>query len=77
MERKADTPARKSRREDEERNKDERKQKNKVWGTSIDRQYASEIDAFLLRHNLTKVELIVAGYQTLLDHYGPKELNKD
>ena len=77
MERKADTPARKSRRKYEERNKDERKQKNKVWGTSIDRQYASEIDACLLRHNLTKVELIVAGYQTLLDHYGPKELNKD
>ena len=77
MERKADTPARKSRRKYVERNKDERKQKNKVWGTSIDRQYASEIDAFLLRHNLTKVELIVAGYQTLLDHYGPKELNKD
>ena len=25
------------------------------------------------RHNITKVELIVAGYQALLDHYGPKE----
>ena len=59
------------------KNKDERKEKNKVWGTSIDRQYANEIDAFLLKHNLTKVELIVAGYQALLDHYGPKELNKD
>ena len=77
MERKADTPARKSRRKYEEHNRDERKQKNKVWGTSIDRQYANEIDALLLKHNLTKVELIVAGYQALLDHYGPKELNKD
>ena len=25
------------------------------------------------RHNITKVELIVAGYQALLDHYGPQE----
>ena len=78
MERKPDTPVRKSRRKYEERNKDERKEKNKVWGTSIDRQYANEIDEFLARHNLTKVELIVAelivaGYQALLDHYGPKE----
>ena len=44
-----------------------------MWGTSIDRKFANEIDEFLARHNLTKVELIVAGYQALLDHYGPKE----
>ena len=44
MERKPDTPVRKSRRKYEERNKDERKEKNKVWGTSIDRQYANEIE---------------------------------
>ena len=73
MERKPDTPVRKSRRKYEERNKDERKEKNKVWGTSIDRQYANKIDEFLARHNLTKEELIVAGDQALLDHYGPKE----
>ena len=55
---------------------DERK--NKVWGTSIDRKFANEIDEFLDRHNITKVELIVAGYQALLDHYGPKnQLNKE
>ena len=73
MERKPDTPVRKSRRKYEERNKDERKEKNKVWGTRIDRQYANEIDEFLARYNLTKVELIVAGYQALLDHYVPQE----
>ena len=73
MERKPDTPVRKSRRKYEERNKDERKEKNKVWGTSIDRKFANEIDEFLDAHNITKVELIVAGYQALLDHYGPKE----
>lgn len=73
MERKPDTPVRKSRRKYEERNKDERKEKNKVWGTSIDRQYANEIDAFLFRHNFTKVELIVAGYQTLMQQAAEKE----
>ena len=78
MKRKPDTPVRKSRRKYEERNKDERKEKNKVWGTSIDRQYANEIDEFLARYNLTKVELIVAGYQSLLDHYGPnKQQNQE
>ena len=73
MKRKPDTPVRKSRRKYEEWNKDERKEKNKVWGTSIDRQYANEIDEFLARHNLTKVELIVAGYQALRGYYGSKE----
>lgn len=72
VERKPDTPVRKSRRKYEERNKDERKEKNKVWGTSIDRQYANEIDAFLLRHNFTKVELIVAGYQALMQQVEAK-----
>ena len=72
MERKPDTPVRKSRRKYEERNRDERKQKNKVWGTSIDRQYANKIDAFLLRHNLTKVELIVAGYHALMQQVEAK-----
>ena len=73
MERKPDTPVRKSRRRYEERNKDERKEKNKVWATSIERRFADEIDEFLVNHNLTKVELIVAGYQALRGHYGPKE----
>ena len=73
MERKPDTPVRKSRRKYEERNKDERKEQNKAWGTSIDRQHANEIDEFLARHNLTTEDLIVAGYQALLDHYGPNE----
>lgn len=78
MERKPDTLARVSRRKYEARNKDERKEKNKVWATSIDRRFADEIDEFLVKYNLTKVELIVAGHQALLDHYGPKnQLNKE
>lgn len=73
MERKPDTPVRKSRRKYEERNKDERKERNKVWGTSIERKYADEIDEFLARHELTKVALIVAGYETLVDRYSNHE----
>ena len=64
MKRKPDTPVRKSRRKYEERNKDERKEKNKVWGTSIDRQYANEIDEFLARHNLT-ISLRAQGLRPL------------
>lgn len=75
MKRKEDTPARIVRRRYEEQHKSERNEKNKVWGTSIERKFAEEIDEFLKEHGLTKVELIVAGYQALLDSYGPKKLN--
>ena len=70
MERRPDTPVRKSRRRYEERNKDERKEKNKVWGTSVDRQFAIEIDEFLEKYNLTKVALIYAGYEALRNQVG-------
>ena len=78
MERKPDTPVRKSRRRYEERNKDERKEKNKVWGTSLERKFANEIDEFLEKHDLTKVQLISEGYQVLINRYDPKkEQNKE
>ena len=70
MERKADTPVRKSRRRYEERNKDERKEKNKAWATSVDRQFASEIDEFLKKYNITKVALIYAGHEALRNQLG-------
>ena len=70
MERKEDTPARVVRRRYEEQHKSERKERNKVWGTSIERKLAEEIDEFLKQHGLTKVELIVAGYDVLVNHYG-------
>lgn len=73
MNRKEDTPIRVKRRKYEESHKEERKQKCKVWGTSIERQYAEEIDEFLKRHRITKVDLIVAGYEVLRNQYDPKE----
>lgn len=57
----------------EEKHKEERKSRHKVWGTSVDREYAEEINAFLEKNKLTKVELIAAGYQALQNQYGPKK----
>lgn len=72
--RKEDTPRRITKRNYEEKHRDERKQKNAVWGTSISREYAEEIDRFLKQHGITKVELIVAGYQALQNQYGPNKI---
>ncbi|MCM1438750.1 MAG: hypothetical protein NC131_06005 [Roseburia sp.] len=72
MARKEDTPIRKRRRKYEEQHKDERQNAHKVWGTSIERSLAEEIDEFLTLHDIKKVELIYAGYQALLNQYDPK-----
>ena len=65
MERKEDTSSRIARRKYEEKNKEERKLLNKVWGTSIPRKEADKINAFLEKHHLTKVDLINAGFEAL------------
>ena len=57
----------------EVRNKTERVQATKQYNTRLPRELHDEICAFLKKNRITKVELIVAGYQALLDHYGPKE----
>ena len=49
----------------ETRHKEERKQRHKVWGTSVRREYVEEIDDFLTRKGYTKVQLIEAGYKAL------------
>ena len=73
MERKQDTPIRITRRKYEERHKEERQAAHKVWGTSIERSFANEIDSFLTKHEIKKVELIYAGYQALLNQHCPKK----
>ena len=73
MERKEDTKLRVSRRKYEEVHKDERKLLNKVWGTSIPRKDAEKIDKFLAEHGLTKVDLIMAGFTTLMEKFHKKE----
>ena len=78
MKRKEDTPERIWRRRYEEKNKEERQKKNKVWGTSIEREFSDKIDAFLKEHDLKKVDLIYAGFQALQNQYGPqKQLNNE
>ena len=57
----------------EDKHKDERKARHMVWGTSVDREFAKEINEYLQRHKLTKVELIVAGYQALQSQHGPNK----
>lgn len=51
----------------EEKHKEERKAKSMVWGTSVPRKYAEEINNFLAEYGFTKVQLIEAGYKALLD----------
>lgn len=75
MERKQDTPIRISRRVYEAKHKEERKKLNKVWGTSIPRKDAEKIDAFLSSKGLTKVDLIMAGFATLLEQFEGKKTN--
>ena len=72
MKLKEDTPIRKRRRKYEENHREERQAAHKVWGTSIDSSLAKEIDNFLTKHNIKKVELIYAGYQALQSQYDHK-----
>lgn len=74
MVRKEDTKMRFTRRKYEETHKQERQEAHKVWGTSIDRSLADEINIYLTKHNIKKVELIYAGFQALLNQYGPKKI---
>ena len=73
MKRKEDTPERIVRRRYEERHKEERQKKNKVWGTSIERKFSDKIDAFLKEHKLKKVELIYEGFNALVNKYGNRK----
>ena len=69
MERKEDTPERERKRTYEAKHKEVRKSKSKVWGTSVSREFAVEIDEFLIKHNVTKVAVITAGFEALKAQY--------
>ena len=59
----------------EERHKAERKAKCMVWGTSVPREKAEQINDFLKRYGYTKVQLIEAGYKALLDDAAEHDLS--
>lgn len=71
MQKKENTPMREIRRRYEERNKEKRKETNGHFATFIPRADFEEMNAFLKRHNLTKVMLVYEGYISLKEKYEP------
>ena len=59
----------------EERHKEERKAKCMIWGTSVPREKAEQINEFLKKYGYTKVQLIEAGYRALLDEAAEHDLS--
>ena len=60
----------------EDKHKQERKAKSMVWGTSISRKYAEEVNDFLKKYGFTKVQLIEAGYKALIDEAAMTDLSR-
>ncbi len=60
-----DTPKRLARRKYEEKCKEERSAATANFQTRIPRKDYDKIDAFLKENNITRVELIYIGYNTL------------
>ena len=73
MDKKPETPQRKARRKYEEANKEYREQATKQFNTRLSSEMHKEICDYLKKHRLTKVELIIAGYQALQNQYGPNK----
>ncbi len=63
--RKEDTMLRIARRKYEEKNKVERQSKSGNFQTMIPRATLEEINGFLKENNITKVQLIIEGYNAL------------
>ncbi len=76
MERKEDTPLRKTRRKYEEKNKEKRKRASGTFGTMIPRALFDEINAFLEENGITKVQLVKEGYEALKSKKKNGTLNK-
>lgn len=72
IEKKEDTSIRLRKRKYEERHKEERKKATKHFDTLIKAEDMDEINAFLAKHHITKVDLVFAGYEALKSEYGPK-----
>ena len=78
IEKKEDTSIRLRKRKYEELHKGERKKATKHFDTLIKAEDMDEINAFLAKHHITKVDLVFAGYEALKAEYGPKdEQNKE
>jgi len=67
------TPVQIARRKYEEKNKEERKQASAQFSTFIPRKFYDELNEFLKRHRISKVNLIYAGFEALKNEYEPRE----
>ena len=65
MPRKEDTPLRNARRSYEERKKEERLKATTQFNTRLPKEKYDEINEFLEKHNIRKIDLIYAGYEAL------------
>ena len=66
MIKKPDTPRRLYQRKYESLHKEERIQKNKVFATSMPRELCEEIEAFLKKYQISKVDFIRDSYILML-----------
>ena len=69
---KNETPIRKARRKYEEVHYNERREANKVWGTSVPREFAEELDDFLKENGLSKAKFLYLSYELVKEHYNNK-----
>ena len=65
-----DTARRISRRKYEEKRKEERKQTSGNFQAMMPRDKYEEINRFLQENNITKVDLVVAGYEAMKEKLG-------
>lgn len=73
MDKKAETPLRKARRNYETRNKEVRDLTTKQFNTRLPRGECDEICAFLKKHGISKVDLIREGYERMKEYFSPKD----
>ena len=59
----------------EDKHKDERKAKSAIWGTSVPKEKAEEINEFLKKYGSTKVQLIEEGYKALIEQAAENDLS--
>ena len=66
MIKKPDTPKRLYQRKYEKIHKEDRKEKNKVFATSMPRELCEEIEAYLKKYQISKVDFIRDSYILML-----------
>jgi len=58
----------------EDKHKEQRKAKSVIWGTSVPKEKAEEINGFLTKYGFTKVRLIEEGYKALVEQAAENDL---